>query len=119
MRFRKVVLPDPFAPTIPTSSPLWISTLIRLAAMTIPKDLLRSTVFRIELSGTRDLSRPLPDPGRQRLVDVPEPTGTEQDDGEHDDAQGHLPFVRKVLGGVRADELEGDGTDQGTEHAGV
>src|SRR5262245_46433504 len=117
IRFRNVVLPDPFAPTIPTSSPPWLSTLIRLAAMTIPNDLERSTVFRIAASRTRHLAGPPPEPGGQGLVDRPESAGPEEDDREHDDPEGHLPFVREVLGGVRADELEGDRADQRTENA--
>src|SRR4029453_6698460 len=87
--------------------------------MTIPNDLVRSTVFRIAPSGTRHLAGRPPEPGGQRIVDGPEFTGTEEDDREHDDPESHLPFVREVLGGVGADELEGDGADQRTENAGI
>src|SRR6266545_2602305 len=116
MMFRNVVFPDPLAPTIPTSSPGRISTFTAFAAVTAPNDLHRSRVARIG-SGIRDLAAPPPEPRDQRLVDRPQPTGAKQDDGEHDDAERHLPFVRKVLRRVRADELEGDGPHERSQHA--
>src|SRR3990172_3501217 len=116
---RKVVFPDPLAPTIPTSSPGRISTEMESAAVTIPKDLVRSMVCRMDVaSGTLGLPIRAAEPTRQALVDRPESLGTEEDDGQHDDPQDHLPLVGEILGGVRADELEGDGPHQRPGHAG-
>src|SRR5919106_4193430 len=118
MMLRKVVFPDPLAPTIPTSSPRRNSTFTPSAARTAPNDLVRSSVDRIA-SATGHLARPSREPGRELLVNRPQPARAEQDDGQHDHTERHLPLVREVLRGIRSDELEGDGPDQRSQHARV
>src|SRR5919108_4480534 len=109
MRFKKVVLPAPLAPTIPTSSPCLICTLIVSAAFTMPNHLVKSIVCRIgSVSGTLYPFRPSPKPGSRGLLNRPQPSRLEQNDEQHDDPQDHLPGIGGILGGIGPNKLKGN-----------
>src|SRR5918994_6210095 len=100
----KVVLPAPFAPMIPTTSPSSIRTLMSAAATTASKRLSRARV-----SSTTAISAHR-EPGLEQRPQTP---WHEQDHQQHRGAEDHLPGVGRVFEGVGAQELEQEGADEG------
>src|SRR5215470_13988140 len=107
MRFKKVVLPEPLAPTMPTNSPWAICTVILSAAFTMPNDLVSSMVWRMgPVSGMPHSFSTPTEPRGDMLIHGPQPTRLEQNDEQHNNPQGHLPGIGRILVGIRADKLE-------------
>src|SRR5258705_3370432 len=103
-----VVLPAPLLPISPTMASCSTATLMSLAAVTAPKLLFNPFASRtIAMSGSLALA------GEQR----PQPARQEHDDGQHGDAERHLPGVRRILVSKAADGLEDERAEEGSKDA--
>src|SRR2546423_6809011 len=120
MRFKKVVLPEPLAPTMPTSSPWEICTVILSAALTMPNDLVISMVWRIGLVSDMPHSFGTPtEPRGNMLIHGPQSTRLEQNDEQHNYPQGHLPGIGSILVGICADKLKSNRANERAGHTAI
>src|SRR5574341_1527449 len=120
MRFKKVVLPEPLAPTMPTNSPWAICTVILSAALTMPNDLVSSMVWRMGLvSGMPHPFGTPPEPGGHTLTHGPQAARLQQNDEQHNNPQGHLPGIGCILVGVGTNKFESNGANERTGYTAI
>src|SRR5215475_2313237 len=92
---------------MPTSSPLVMCTLITSAALTMPKDLVKSMVCKIGLlSGTPHSFGTAAEASDHALIHGPQPSRLQENNEHHNNAQGHLPGIGCILVSIRTNELE-------------
>src|SRR5439155_3222704 len=105
---------------MPTRSPLVMCTLMASAACTMPKALVKSMVCKIGLSsGTLHSFGTAAEARDHALIHGPQPSRLEENNEQHNNAQGHLPGIGRILVGIRSNELEGNSPDQRPWHTAV
>src|SRR5262245_14279273 len=105
---------------MPTSSPLVICTLITSAALTMPKDLVKSMVCKIGVgSGTLYSFGTAAEASDHALIHGPQPSRLQENNEQHNNTQAPLPGIRRILAGIRTNELEGNSPDQWPRHTAV